>query len=607
VTRLAQGLFAALLLATFAAFFVAQRLKSTPPRIQGLGVVSYFSPNRDGRFDQAPISFRLKRGDVVDVAILDADGDAVRQLVQGRSVGDGERVRAVWDGLDDDGRRAHDGTYRPRLVLRRQGRSLVLPRNIRLDTTPPRPRVLSIGPEQNLTGPELLPRRDGAAARIRFFAPGRRPSVEIWRTDGPEPRRVDAGLPRAEVDRNGVGRTEWDGTIDGEPAPAGTYVAVVRSRDQAGNIGQSASDRLLQGRPRPGELARGRGGITVRYVAVQPPVLPVRAGETFTVGVDARGATYNWSLRKVGATDPIRRSRRSAGGPLERGGPGRRAESGLFLFEARTRTRATRVPVAVDDRRGNRVLVVLPASTWQGRNRIDDDGDGFPNTLERGTPVRLERVYAGGGLPRGLARNEAPLLAHLARQGLRFDLTTDVALALGSGPRIRGHRGVLLAGDTVWLTEDVRRSLRAFVVGGGTLASLGTGSLRREVRQTPRRRLVAPTPAAPADLFGARLDPVRRRSVDLSIIEDHRSLQLFAGGEGLFPDVAAWEATRAWPEARVLSSAGTPDGLQTVIVGARFGRGLVVRTGVPDFPTRLSGDVASAELIGRIWTLLRTG
>jgi hypothetical protein len=220
--------------------------------------------------------------------------------------------------------------------------------------------------------------------------------------------------------------------------------------------------------------------------------------------------------------------------------------------------------------------------------------------------VRLSRVFAGDGLPAGLTENEAPLLARLDREGLRYDLTTDVALATGRGPKLRGHRGVMLAGDTRWLTEDVRRQLRSFVAGGGTLASLGTASLRAEVRQTPRR-LTDPTRPAAEDLFGARIRRVRERTVDLQILEDDPNVQLFAGEEGLFPAVEAWEATASvGSEARLASTAVTPDG-EEVIVAARFGRGLVIRTGIPAFATRLSEDETSAELLGRIWTLLRTG
>jgi hypothetical protein len=607
VSTLARALFAALVIATFGAFFVAQRLKSSEPRISHLGVEGLLSPNQDGRRESVKITFRLRRGDRIDVQVVDRDGDAVRELASGRDVEKGEPVVLRWDGRDDERRRARDGTYRVRLVLRREGRSIVLPRNIVLDTTPPRPRVVSIGPDRTkVPRPELLPRPDGRPAQIRFVAPGRRQSVEIWKTDGPRPRLVTGLRIEGGVSPAGEGVAYWDGTKDGRRVSPGTYVAVVRSRDRAGNIGRSVPRRVLEGRARRGEVLPGRGGITVRYLAAQSPLVPVRAGDEFTVAVDARQQTYNWQLRRVGAREPVLHSRRSRGGALTRR---TRSgwESGLFLFEARTRDRRVTVPVPVDDRRDNRVLVVLPATTWQGRNEVDDDGDGLPNTLDRGVPVRLARVWAGDGLPAGVAENEAPLLARLTAQGLRYDLTTDIALANGQGPELEGHRGVLIAGDATWLTEEVRRRLRAFVARGGTLASLGTRSLRSEVRQT-QRRLLDPTPVGRTDLFGARLDPVVRKPVNLTILDDDGRLQLFAGEEGLFPDVEAWEATRSvGPEARALSAAVTEDGNRPVIVAARYGEGLVIRTGIPGFATRLGSDPASAELLGRIWTLLRTG
>jgi hypothetical protein len=606
VTSFARLAFAALVVATFAAFFVAQRLKSTPPVVQQLGVSPVFSPNQDGRFERALISFQLKRGDDVDVDVLDADGDVVRRLVEDRALRARQQLRLKWDGRDDDGRSVPDGTYRPRLVLRGQGRSVTVPRNMALDTTPPAPRVLSVGPQRDTRPvPELLPRRDGRPAQIRFSAPGRRPSVEIWRTDRPRPRRVE-GLERVVPNAQGIGTVAWDGTRGGRRVSPGTYVAVVRSRDRAGNIGQSVPDRVLRGRPRRGERLPGRGGITVRYLAVQPPLLPAGAGREFEVAVDARGETYNWTLRKVGEGAPVRRSRRAQGGPLPRRAP--RGESGMYLFEARTRTRAAQVPVAVDDGRTNRVLVVLPSTTWNGRNPVDDDGDGLADTLDRGVPVRLGRVFAPPRLPAGVAENEGPLLAALHRRRLSYDLTTDTALAVGRGPQLEGHRGVVLAGDTRWLTEDVRRRLRGFVAGGGTLASLGTGSLRSEVRQTARR-LLDPTPPAATDLFGARLAPISRRTVDVTIRDDDPRIQLFAGEEGLFPKVGAWEATAAaGDEARPFAVAVTDDTTNApVIVGARFGDGLVIRTGIPGFASRVGDDAASAELLGRIWTLLRTG
>ena len=592
--------FAALVVATFAAFFVAQGLKSTPPVIQDVGVEPFFSPNQDGRFDSARIGFELKNADRVDVTIVDRQGDPVRELVDNRRVAARERVSTKWDGLDDARRRVPDGTYRPRIVLRRQGRSVAV-RNILLDTTPPKPRVLSIGPQRDtVPRPELLPKPDGKPASITIEAPGSKPEVEIWRTS-PGVRRV-VGIRDIPALENGRAKVTWNGERRGRRVAPGTFVVVVRSRDQAGNIGSSVPEPL---RPRRGMKLPGRGGISIRYLAARPPLVPIGAGRALPIAVDARGETFNWSLRRVGEPNPVKRSRRAQGGEFVRAAP--RGKSGLYLFEARTRERATQVPVAVDDARNQRVLVVLPATTWQGRNEVDDDGDGLPNLLDLGTSVRLDRVFAAG-LPRGFAENEGALFAHLHRQGYRFDVTTDIGLALGRGPKLEGHGGVLVAGDAGWLTEDVRRQLRGFVAAGGTLASLGTGSLRAEVRQTPRR-LLDPSPPSQTDLFGSRIGPVERETVDLTILEDDDNVQLFAGEEGLFEKVEAWEPTISpGAEVRRVAAAGAEDDeAREVIFAARFGKGLVVRPGIAGFPSRLNTDPASAELMGRIWTLLRTG
>jgi hypothetical protein len=596
VTRLAAGVFAALVVATFAAFLVAQRLKSEPSVVQRVMGARVFSPNQDSRFDRMRISFTLSETDEVRAAVIDDAGDVVATIAEDLRITKWRQERVSWDGITDDGRRAPDGRYRIRLTLERQGRTVTLRRSVRLDTTPPRPRVTDVGPEAG-DGPELLPRRDGAPAQIRFRAPGRRVEVEVWRTDrGPRVVR------RLEPGEGGV--ATWDGTNgDGRRLAPGTFAVVVRSRDRAGNIGSNA--------PRPFRLRRGlripgRAGITIRYLGLQPPVVPIPGGRPAEVGVDSRGEPWNWTLRRVGSPLPSRRGRHSSGGSFRVRPPN--GKSGLFLYEVHTRNRAARVPLAVDDRKDNRVLVVLPAATWQGRNPVDDDGDGLPNTLELGGPARVDRVFAGDGLPRGLTEHEAPLLAHLDRTGLRYDLTTDVALAVRRGPQIEGHRGVLLAGDTVWLTSDVRRRLRSFAAGKGhTLVSLGTDSLRREVEQT-RTELASPGPPDRTDLFGARLGEVRDdQPVELSIREDDPQLQLFAGGEGLFSDVVAYEPTLdVGREAEALSTAGAT-GQPPAIVAVRYGQGLVIRPGIPGFATRLSSDVESQELLGRMWTLLQTG
>ena len=255
---------------------------------------------------------------------------------------------------------------------------------------------------------------------------------------------------------------------------------------------------------------------------------------------------------------------------------------------------------------GARVLVVLPLMTWQGRNPVDDDGDGAPNMLERGVPVRAARVFAGGALPAGLRGQEGPLLAFLARRRRAFDVTTDVALAQGRGPRLRGHRGVLLPGDVRWLPHGLQLELRAFVRAGGALLLTGIDSLRREVTLTPGGLLSRPTAAAPVNLFGTRLRPLATEPTSVTNLNDHIGLFSgeISGGTGLFSGYPGNEATAALGPGETLAADAVTADNRPVIVAARFGRGLEIRTGLLDFATRLNADTNAAALLLRCWALL---
>ena len=146
MSRVAALVYAALVAATFGAFFVAQRLKASPAVVGEFRRTPFFSPNGDGRFDRATVRFELRKRDRVTLAVVDADGDEVRELIGGRAFLPYREIRARWDGRNDDGERVPDGVYRYRITLPDQGRNVVIPESVRLDTTAPRPRVLSIGP-----------------------------------------------------------------------------------------------------------------------------------------------------------------------------------------------------------------------------------------------------------------------------------------------------------------------------------------------------------------------------------------------------------------------------------------------------------------------------
>jgi hypothetical protein len=247
-----------------------------------------------------------------------------------------------------------------------------------------------------------------------------------------------------------------------------------------------------------------------------------------------------------------------------------------------------------------RVLLVLPLITWQGLNPVDDDGDGLPNTLDRGGPVRLARPFAGRGEPPGFGRRESPLLRLLDRPRIRYDLTTDYALALAGQGALSRYPGIVLAGDTRWLDPSLGARLRRYVERGGRVFSLGTDSLRREVR-VRGGRLERPTGQSAFDVFGARLDPIERKPIDLLAGDD--GIGLFRGGDGAFSGFRAYERTRdPGKGARIVSAAQDPEG-RRVIVAIRLGKGLVIRTGLPEFEQRMV-DANVAALTRRAWEIL---
>jgi flagellar hook assembly protein FlgD len=600
MTRLAAGAFAALVIATFGAFFLAQRLKNAPPVVGQIHVFPFFSPNGDGRFDKARLTFQPKETDDVTVAVINSAGDEVRELLSSRHVRAGELVRLLWDGRTDSGQRAPDGRYRYRITLRHAGRSVKLATSVLLDTTPPRPRVTSIGPRQEF-GPELLPVPDGGDAIVHLQAPGRSPVIRLFKT-GPGATRL---VLEDKTFDDGVTEWRWNGlTPSGRPVSPGTYLVSIETRDRAGNRGLSPP---LNRRGFPAESygakLPGHGGITVRYLGVRPPATAARSGDEVEFFVDARQKPWTWSVRRVG-TNEATPPRRKTSARVRLHAPGR--ESGLYLMQVRTATRTTSVPFAVQSRERHRVLVVLPVMTWQGRNSLDDDGDGLPNLLDRGVGVKLNRVYVGDGLPVGFAARDAPLMAWLDRNHHRYDVTTDVALALGRGPRLQGHTGVILTSDVRWMRRALQQRLRRYVRDGGHLASFGLDSLRRQVSVSRRGRLIDPTPPATTDLFGARLRSPEKLRAPTNIVVKNDDIDFFTGTSGAFgPFATIQEADSLGAEPVASAVTEEPPASLPVIAASRLGKGLVIRYPLPELPALLaSGDVETTALLDRTWTLL---
>lgn len=226
--RAAVVLLLALLVAgTSAAFVVTQSLKD---RRSPVGVPRFdrvLAPTCECENAVARLRLRLRRADRVSAQIVDADGEPVRTLAEGERVRRGP-LELEWDGRDDEGELAPDGRYRLRVELEREGRTLLLPTTITVDTQAPRARILAV-----------RQRPDG------------RVSV-VYRTDARaagELAVTGADIPEAVVVRGrfrpaGRAKLNWSGRIDGEPLPPGSYVLLLRVRDPAGNVSEPVTAQI---------------------------------------------------------------------------------------------------------------------------------------------------------------------------------------------------------------------------------------------------------------------------------------------------------------------------------------------------------------------------
>ncbi|HWH12023.1 MAG TPA: FlgD immunoglobulin-like domain containing protein [Solirubrobacteraceae bacterium] len=118
--------FGLLVLATFAAFFVTQRLKHSPPLVQAVTAVPYISGAV--HHTSAAITFKIKQADRVSVAVLAPDGRVVDTLVSDRRMPAYQQQGFRWYGDTASGAPAPDGLYTVRVQLRAQDRSVLLTR-----------------------------------------------------------------------------------------------------------------------------------------------------------------------------------------------------------------------------------------------------------------------------------------------------------------------------------------------------------------------------------------------------------------------------------------------------------------------------------------------
>src|SRR5918999_2333521 len=267
---LVRAVFALLVVATIAAFFVTQQLKSEDALVLRFAAQpKQFSPNDDGTRDRSKIGFDLSRPATVSFYVLDGEGNEIRRVVDDRALAGDTKHRFVWDGRDDEGVPVSDGLYRMRVVQRSEGRVINSSKRVRVDRRPPRVALLEAAPGV------IAPREPGQRPEVvvRYRGPSNSaPEFRVFRTDGEGEPRVVRRF-RGNESRRGV----WHGEVAvgperTEPAPDGDYAFTVTVQDKAGNPVVAPAEI-----PRPA-TARAGTGVSVRSFSLSGPLEVIPAG-----------------------------------------------------------------------------------------------------------------------------------------------------------------------------------------------------------------------------------------------------------------------------------------------------------------------------------------
>jgi hypothetical protein len=246
---------------TAAAFALTEQLKLERSPVYRTSVGKLLGPNCRCGLARIPIRFLLRKRETLTVKIVDSDDHVVRTILDS-----GPRPRGLqqfaWDGRDDAGRVVPAGTYRPRLHLARDRRTILMPNPIRVDTAAPRAAVLSVAPRA--FSPDGDGRSDVVRIRVRMSEPARA-------------LLFVNGRLRPRLHRYGeVGVLRWFGS----GLPTGRYRLAVRAVDLAGNLSRAAP----------------AGVVRIRFVSVRPHVLHAAQGARIGFRIRTDAKRFRWRL-----------------------------------------------------------------------------------------------------------------------------------------------------------------------------------------------------------------------------------------------------------------------------------------------------------------------
>jgi hypothetical protein len=248
---------------TAAAFAVTESLKLQLSPITRPRIDRVFSPVCRCDSRAAEIRFGLREADRLTVAIVDSDDEVVRTLARSERHRAGD-VAYTWDGRDDGGAVVPEGSYRPRVHLAEERRTIVIPNPIRVDVTPPEVQVLAVGRRR------ISPDGDGRSDRVTVRYGVSEPARALLYVDG----QREVLTYRRPLE----GALSWYGRVDGRPVPPGRYRLAVGAEDVAGN----AATR------------RDAGAVQVRYIELARERVRVKARTRFGIRVLTDARSYSW-------------------------------------------------------------------------------------------------------------------------------------------------------------------------------------------------------------------------------------------------------------------------------------------------------------------------
>jgi hypothetical protein len=264
-----------------AAFAVTERLKLVRSPITHTRVDKVVSP-ASGR--RAEISFRLRKGDRLSLAIVTPNDRVVRALIPSTNARTGHHSYR-WNGRGDDGKFVPDGTYKPRVHLANAHRTILLPNPIVVDTKAPHIALV----RRNLT--IVSPDGDARHDYLKVFFRTTEPARAVLFANGHKVVKVKSFKADS---------LQW-GRRNGMPTKPGVYRLYLRAIDQAGNSGPRS--RLFT--------------VRIRFIELGRHIIHARAGGKIVVPVSTDARFYTW---RIGSRHGRVRSRRLV---LAAGAPGR--------------------------------------------------------------------------------------------------------------------------------------------------------------------------------------------------------------------------------------------------------------------------------------------